>query len=373
MNIFDPGTLRELFLHNSTFFRVGIFLLAFLLTYYLVPKVLWVSWNRRLFKNVNKRSSHYRPTPNFGGIVFFVVFVLLISFLQSIHRLPTGNHLVAAITVLFMVGLKDDLVVSTAKAKFVGELVATILIIFSSEFAITSLHGFMGIYEIPSVVGYLLATFIVVASINAYNLIDGINGLAGVTGIIIALFYGFAFYLANSSFHSLVCLVIAGILLAFLRYNLTNSTKRIFMGDSGSLVIGLLLGAMTLKIFNIGTAIPFVETPYGYGDRVLFVFAVLLILIFDTARVMIIRISNGQSPFEADQNHLHHVFLKRNFSHLQTSLSIGTINIIAVLLYFVLSLFLGTWGILMGLLAYCGVILSLIHFLKKESRSRIVF
>src|SRR5699024_4284255 len=137
------------------------------------------------------------------------------------------------------------------------------------------------------------------------------------------LCYGMAFYLTNNAFYTMLCLIIAGILLAFLRYNLTNSTKRIFMGDSGSLIIGLLLGALTLRILDISVVIPFVETPSEYGDRMLFIFSVLLILIFDTARVMVIRLVRGKSPFTADQNRLHHVFLKRNWTHLQTSLCIG--------------------------------------------------
>src|SRR5699024_275483 len=261
---------------------------------------------------------------------------------------------------------KDDLVISTARVKLIGQLTATFFIIFSPEFHLTTLHGFLGIYEIPSVVGLIFAAFIIVASTNAYNLIDGINGLAGVTGIIVSLCYGVVFYLTGRSFFFLICLVVAGILLAFLRFNLSHNNKRIFMGDSGSLVMGLIIGALSLRVLNISEPIPILEDLTGSRSRLLFIVAVLFIPIFDTARVMIVRLSKGLSPFEADQNHLHHIFLKKNLSHLQASLLIGLINLICVTLFFLLSRFLPSWGVLIGLLIYCGVLLGWIGYAKKK-------
>src|SRR5690606_21944682 len=147
-----------------------------------------------------ERSVHVRPIPTFGGVAFFMTLILVLAMVQTLGLNHAGNHLIAAATILFMVGLKDDLVVSTARVKFIGQLAAISFLVFFPEFELVRLHGFLGIEEIPQGLGYLLAGFIMVAIINSYNLIDGIDGLAAVAGMIIGTVYATLFYLAGQHF-----------------------------------------------------------------------------------------------------------------------------------------------------------------------------
>lgn len=342
MNILDQQIVLDLFRNYYLLFMVAILAGTFLMTYLLVPKVLWVSKEKNLVKPVIGRSAHDKEIPSFGGVAFFISAILVISLIQSLQPGNTGNHLIAALTILFMVGLKDDLIVSSAKVKLWGQLIAAAFIVFSPELQLTSLHGFLGIFEVSPLAGYALNTFLVVALINAYNLIDGINGLAGMIGIIICSSYGLIFYFSNQPFFAVICVAVMGILLAFLRYNLSRGDKKIFMGDSGSLIIGLIIGFLTLKIFAMQPDINLLADGYSPANRILLVLSVLFIPIFDTARVMLLRMMQGNSPFSADRNHAHHVLLDLGFKHVKASLTLTGINISVILLYLILNRELST-------------------------------
>src|SRR5690554_2630360 len=179
MNIFDPIVLKELYNSYAWFFNFAVLLIAGLLTYYLIPKVVWVAKEKGLYKKINSRSSHTGRVPSLGGIAFFITFIIIVSILQTVAEHELGNYLIGAVTIMFVVGVKDDLVVSSARVKLIGQLLATAFIIFSPAMQISSLHGFLGIDEIPVFLGYILSSFIIIAIVNSYNLIDGINGLAG--------------------------------------------------------------------------------------------------------------------------------------------------------------------------------------------------
>lgn len=333
MNILDSEILGALFRNSYLFFSFSVLIGTFFITYILIPKVLWVSKEKNLTKPIIGRSAHDREVPSFGGVAFFISFVLIISIIQSVRTGSAGNHLIAALTILFMVGLKDDLVISTARVKLWGQLIAASFIVFSPELQLTTLHGFFGIFEIPVILGYVFNAFLVVAIINAYNLIDGINGLAGVIGIIICFSYGVVFYFTDLPFFTLICGTVIGILLAFLRYNFSRGDKKIFMGDSGSLIIGLILGFLTIKILAMQPNSDLISQGYSSANRILLILAVLFIPIFDTGRVMLIRISTGRSPFSADRNHAHHVLLDHGFGHLKSSLLLGGLNLSVIALY----------------------------------------
>ena len=337
MNIFNAETIAGMFREMPFLMMLAVFVAAFVLTFFLIPKILWVIKEKNLLKPVIDRSVHTVETPSFGGVAFFMVLVLMISMLQSFQLTPIGNHFIAGLTILFMVGLKDDLVVSSPRAKLLGQLIAIGFVIFSPSLAIDSLHGFMGIHEIPSYVGYLIATGIMLLLINGYNLIDGINGLAGIIGIVICFFYGLFFYLTENHFFMMLCLVVTGILFAFLRYNLSLGKHKIFMGDSGSLVIGFIIGFLTIEILAMPSK-PFLLT-HGFVpiNRIPFVIAVLFIPLFDTFRVMILRVINGRSPFKAGQDHVHHLLLDCGLDHPKACAVLALVNLIVISTFLMLS------------------------------------
>ena len=246
MNILNQDIILELFRNNYLLFIAVLYLATCGFTFYLIPKVLWVSKEKNLTAGVNERSSHKVEIPSFGGVAFYMCIILVLAMIQSLRLTYVGNHLIAAITILFMVGIKDDLVVSTARVKFFGQIAATCFVIFSPELQLHNLYGFLGIYEIPQSIGIMITGFIVIALINAYNLIDGIDGLAGIIGIVISAIYAWIFYTTNHPFYVLISVSVTGILSAYLRFNFSRGHRKIFMGDSGSLIIGLILGMKTI-------------------------------------------------------------------------------------------------------------------------------
>ena len=367
MNILNQEIILEFFRSNYELFLGCLFLGTFIVTFYLIPKVLWVSKEKNLTAAVVGRSSHTVETPSFGGVAFFITLILVLSLIQSMRLSYVGNHLIAAITVLFMVGLKDDLVVSTARVKLFGQITATCFIIFSPELHLASLEGFWGIYEIPEAVGLLVKAVLVIALINAYNLIDGIDGLASMVGIVISACFALVFYSTNQPFYALVSISLTGILSAFLRFNFSRGQRKIFMGDSGSLVIGLVLAFLGIRILVMEPFLPLIREGHEPANRLLFLACVLFIPIFDTLRVIIIRKLNGISPFSPDRNHCHHVLLDLGYSHKKASFFLATLNflIIATYLYFSTTLS-NLWLSLFVMGIYAGVFLMFFE-LKKRS------
>ena len=337
MNILDQQVLLELFRSYYPFFAFGTFMLAFCLTWYFIPKVLWVTKEKQLLKEINHRSSHKIEVPSFGGVAFFLVLILIISILQSLRSSYTGNHLIIGLTFLFMSGLKDDLVVSSAKLKFISQIFAAGFIIFSPELLLTDLHGFLGITAIPIWLGYSLKLLIVVALINAYNLIDGIDGLAGIAGIVICSAYAIIFYLISEPYYLLLSVTLIGLLSAFLRYNFSRGDRKIFMGDAGSLTVGFLIAFLSLKILVSKESEVLLSEGFMPENRILLVAAILFLPIYDTLRVIVIRLLKGRSPFEADRNHLHHVLLDNKLTHKQASIILGAVNIFIIGLFTFLS------------------------------------
>ena len=283
------------------------------------------------------RSAHSTKTPSFGGVAFFLTLILTLTLLQSLRLTYVGNNLIGAITLLFMVGLKDDLVISTARVKLFGQIAAVCFLVFSPELQLTSLHGFWGIYEIPEPLGYVINAVLAIALINAYNLIDGIDGLAALAGIVISGTYAVIFYLTGNSYFVLVSVSVVGILTAFLRFNFSRGRGKIFMGDSGSLIIGLVLAFLTLKVLVMTPNPSNVAEGYDPANRLLLIAIILFLPAFDTLRVMIIRMLNKKSPFAPDRNHVHHVLLDLGFSHFKASFCLAFLNLFIIVTYFYFS------------------------------------
>jgi len=351
MNIFDSDIMQKLLFSHYFLFISLLFIGAFSVTFILIPKIIWVTQVKNLTTPVIGRSAHKSPTPAFGGVAFFITMILIISLVQSINITYAGNHLIAGLTILFMVGLKDDLVISSTRVKLIGQILAMSFIIFSPALQITSLNGFFNIYEIPWALGFGIAAILMLAIINAYNLIDGIDGLAGIIGIIICSIYATLFYLTGQGFCFFISISVIGILAAFLRYNFASGTNKIFMGDSGSLIIGFLIGFLTLKFMVLDSF-----TIQGYDfkpeNRIIFIIAILFIPTFDTTRIIFSRLLNKQHPFTADRNHAHHILIDLGLSHGKASVLLGLLNIFIVVIFLLLGRYYSSFVMasVMGLL-----------------------
>ena len=272
------------------------------------------------------------PVPTFGGVVFYVSYIVVLFFAQNLDVNHVSVTLLVSISILFFTGLLDDFRNLSPRIKFLFQIIGVAILMFQPEFRIVSLHGFMGVYEIPLAISVAGSMFFLLALINAFNLIDGIDGLSGITGIIIASFYSFVLFKLGYYFYLSISLATIGSLLAFLRFNFSIKRK-IFMGDTGSLVIGLVLGLLTLKLMAVGD-VAHNSLSFNRSQLPLFLAGVLFIPTLDTIRVMLLRFTRGVSMFKPDRNHIHHILIDFGFSHRKASFCIGFINFLVASIMF---------------------------------------
>ncbi|WP_273568694.1 glycosyltransferase family 4 protein [Maribacter halichondriae] len=314
---------------------VSIFIGSFLLVYLTIPKIIGVVEYRRLMDSPNHRSSHKSRTPTLGGVAFFYTLIFAFFFIKGWTTLAEGMYIIPGLTILFIVGLKDDLVVISPGAKLMAQVLAIAFILANPSFTIHSLNGFLNINEIPYYLFLIIGGFMMLTIINSYNLIDGIDGLASVVGIVIMVIFTTIFYLTKEYFFALVSITMNACLMAFLGFNL-SSDKKIFMGDTGSLIVGFVISILTLKFLALRPHV-YTELPFLLENAPLIAISILIVPLFDTARVFAIRIANKKAPFSPDRNHTHHVLIDYwGLSHKQASFIIGCFNLLFVMLFIVL-------------------------------------
>ena len=305
--------------------------LAFLTTHATIPAVIRVAREKHLLEEPNGRSSHFHKTPRLGGIAIFAS--LSIVFLLVTHLYPTAMgpaHLILpSLIILFFIGLKDDILIIDPYKKIAAQLMAASIIIACANIRIGSLFGLFGIYELPYMISFLLTLFIFVVVINAYNLIDGIDGLAGSLGIVAALVFGIYFYLTDIGWAVVLSATLIGSLISFLRFNYSEENK-VFMGDSGSLIVGFVLAVLAVAFIQIN------ETSHAYfiPNAPTIAIVTLGIPLFDALRVFSQRLLAGRSPFRADRNHIHHFMVDNGFSHGRTSMLLAGLSLILISISF---------------------------------------
>ena len=320
---------------NITAVSILTLLGSFLLVYFIIPRIIWVVSSKDLIDKPDERSAHKISTPTMAGYSFFLTLVLMVFFIKEWDIEAIGINLLASLTLIFSIGLKDDLVLSTPTAKLGGETIAILFLLFCNCMQISSLEGFLGIYDIPLILSIIFTVIMLLAIINAYNLIDGIDGLAAIVGIVIFSIYSLIFYATNLYFYFLLCLSLIGILGAYLRYNFSEE-KKIFMGDTGSLIIGFCIGFFTLKFMAMDATL-FSHFTFNPENKLIIVAAILCIPLFDLIRVIGVRLLNHKSPFYPDRNHIHHVLLDSGLSHSKAALILGFSNYFLVILLIYLS------------------------------------
>jgi UDP-N-acetylmuramyl pentapeptide phosphotransferase/UDP-N-acetylglucosamine-1-phosphate transferase len=306
-----------------------------------------------------------QQVPSLGGISFYIVIMLGFYFLNFFTHADSIIPFIPGFLIIFIIGLKDDLVVISPITKLLAQVLAISFFLFEPTFQIHQLHGFMGLKEVSLFLTAPFSAFIMIAIINAYNLIDGIDGLASIVGIIIFSILGVLFYLLKFDLYFGLCLIMIGSLLAFLRYNLSTDRK-IFMGDTGSLLIGFLIAVMVIRLFATPSKI-LQNLPFQLENLPLVVMAILVVPFFDTARVFTIRIMNKKGPFSPDRNHIHHILIDYlHLSHRRASFFIGIINILFIAVFLLLSSYITNfWLTLLMVFA----ILSLVYFFYKINES----
>ncbi|HEX8060731.1 MAG TPA: MraY family glycosyltransferase [Cyclobacteriaceae bacterium] len=295
---------------------------AFLVSFIILPVIIKYSLAKNLLDVPGRRKIHKKVTPSMGGIAIFGGFLMSVFVWMDFAQWENIHYLLASLFLVFLLGVRDDIVPFRASHKLYGQIVAVVILLFSS-IQISSLYGFLGINEIPTPLAYFLTALTVLFVTNSFNLIDGLDGLAGSIAIVALLSFGIWFFLAGDFLFSLISFSMVGGILAFVIYNWEPS--EIFMGDTGAMVIGMTLGALAIHFMSVnnsladGDAIKFSATIAGAASFI-------IIPLCDTVRIIILRVSKRQSPFSPDKSHIHHAIMRMGMKHAQTAVILGTVN-----------------------------------------------
>ena len=305
-----------------------------------LPRISLVSFRRRLFDRTGGRKLHTAPIPRLGGVAFFPCIMMSVLSVIVCHNLWSGvNMLDASLTVrlftlicslflLYLMGVMDDLVGVRYRSKFIVQGICS-LVLAVSGFCIDHLHGLFGIHAVPAAVGIPFTVLVIVLVLNAVNFIDGIDGLASGLGMIAFFVFGCMFVRLSWWMYAYISFAAFGVLVPFFRFNVFGSTvrgRKIFMGDTGSLTIGLLMAVLAIRL---GMTDPVKDRLFP--GAFVAAFSCLAVPVLDVLRVVIHRLRTGKSPFLPDRNHIHHKFIDLGMTQHQAMLSIVGIALLYAL------------------------------------------
>lgn len=309
--------MKSILLNTDVLTICLLSLVGGLISYVSIFGVIKLLRLHHLMDKPGERKIHKIPTPSMGGIGVFLG--LIPAWFLGLS--PEMIIVVTLFSLLLLIGVLDDLKDLSAYLRL-GIQVGIGVVLFVFDFQINSLHGIFGIHEISPAFSFIITTFFTVGIINAFNLIDGINGLAGGIGAINSFVFGVVFHFNSEIEYAALSFVLGSSLIGFLIHNFRKKAN-IFLGDSGSLVLGGAMAIFSLKVFGLDSSNQLLNVNLVIG--------ILLIPVLDVVRVVIVRLLNGRKPFEADNNHIHHKLLRITKSHLKASIILHSITLISVI------------------------------------------
>lgn len=343
------------------------FLTAFAITYFSIPAIIRLSLVKRLYDQPDERKKHNARISPLGGIAIFGGMIISFVFYSAHLANPALNSVLVALFILFITGVKDDLYPLTPYKKLIGQLLAVAIVIFQGNIRLESFYGLFEIHELPYVVSVTLTFIFFLAIINSWNFIDGINGLSSALGIVVSLTYGIWFYYLGEELFLILSMAIAGSQVAFLRFNLVNA--KIFMGDSGSMILGFLTALLTIYFLQSNERIA--DPVLRHIDAMVFAFAVVIIPVIDTFRVVLIRVFIlKRSPFTADRNHIHHTLLDIGLNHVKATVILVIVNVLIIVITFYLNDYIRAKYLLVTI-SLLALGLSQIPFFIKQHQKKV--
>ncbi len=288
---------------------------SFAVSYFLMPSLIRIAHKYHLLDRPDERKSHKFPTPTVGGVAIYFGFMLI----SMIISFVTGDELMGVIlvslSIMLLVGLRDDLDPMSPIEKLMGQLLAIGLLIFMADIRITQWYGLFGWDEMSYAVSIWISMLVYVFVINSFNLIDGIDGLCACLSMFVLLILGTWLYKVGQESFAYLAISVVGATAAFLKYNISPS--RIFMGDTGSLVLGTVCTLCAIQTMELNESNLLSEYSFYSGPAI--VIGLMALPIFDTLRVFVLRLMAGKSPLEPDRNHIHHLLIRSGLSHMQAT------------------------------------------------------
>lgn len=325
--------MEELLTQNKWILPLIVSLVALATVWFIHPHILKIALQKNIVDNPDARKLQRTPIPVLGGVACFLGIVLGLGlFCHFYSRDSELLFILISMTVMLYIGVIDDIADISWKVRFFAQIVCILLLILNLGVSINSFHTLFGLGELPIWISWILTIVLSVGIINSINLIDGVNGLSSGYCIMASVVFGIYFYMLDYIEMYLLAAACAGALIPFFLHNVFGTKTRMFIGDGGSLVMGLVMAYFLLNVLYDAT--PHVVTLPQHIGLIPFVMSILSIPVFDTLRVMSMRMYRGKSPFYPDKSHLHHIFLHLGFSHAGTAFSILFMNGLVILSWF---------------------------------------
>ena len=309
------------------------FLVAILSVHWIHPRLVRIALDKNIVDNPNARKLQRRPTPVLGGIAVFFGSVIGLGCASITCDCSELFIVVVAMMIMLYTGTMDDILDLSPVLRFLIEIGTVLLLIFVGGYTLNDFHGLWGLNQIPQGVAIPLTVFVAVGIINAINLIDGVDGLSAGYCILTSLLFGVVFWYVGDRTMGMLAVVAAGSLIPFFFHNVFGKNSKMFIGDGGTLVMGIVMSVFVIRILRHGS----MSEVYDAANigLVPFTLAVLSVPVFDTLRVMTTRILKRKSPFHPDKTHLHHMFIRLGCSHAATTLAILILNFFVELCWWV--------------------------------------
>jgi UDP-GlcNAc:undecaprenyl-phosphate GlcNAc-1-phosphate transferase len=292
-------------------------IIAYLITFFLLPLIIRIAHDNQLYDLPDERKLHKHEVSSLGGIAIFTGLILSLLLVSDFNNYNAElQYFIAAFFIIFILGLIDDIFFLKAWKKVLGQLLVTAMLTFKGGLIITNLHGFLGIEELTYPESIYISFFTIILLINSFNLIDGVDGLAASIGFASCLLFGTFFFINNVLPYAVLSFAVCGALLAFLVYNFPPA--KIFMGDSGSTLIGLMCAILAIKFIENQS----IQSSFANQSTPAIAFGFLLVPLLDVLRVFALRIYKKQSPLAPDRNHLHHLLQNKGLSHTEVTITL---------------------------------------------------
>lgn len=339
---------------------------SFVIAFLIVPVIIKYAIQKKLVDIPGRRKIHKKETPSMGGIAIFAGFSISSLIWIDLQGWAQIKFFLVALFVIFFIGVRDDLVPLKATVKLMGQLMAASLVIFFFDLRIKSFYGLLDIHAISEPTSIAITFFTIIVITNSFNLIDGLDGLAGTIAIIALLAFGVWFFLVEDYIFSILSFSMLGAIFAFLIFNWEPS--EVFMGDTGALVIGMMLAIVAIHFIEVNHQL-FRNHEYKFTASIGTAACFIIIPLVDTMRIVLLRLKKGQSPFKPDKSHIHHAIMRMGMTHGQTTMILATVQ-----LFFIgLSIIFNGYSDLEVLLGVVGLSVVLSVILDKLILSRLSF
>lgn len=318
---------------NPLMYIITLFCVSLLSTWWIFKYIHRISVLKNIVDNPEERKLQKYPVPVLGGIaVFFGIIVSLVTS-QVFFSSASLFSLLGIMVIMLYIGTMDDILSLSPGIRFFIEIIIVLLLIYGNDCSINNFHGLWGIWKIPSYIAVPLTVFACVGIVNAINMIDGVDGLMSMYGITTSILFGAVFYKSGEVDMAAMAMIAAGAMIPFFMHNVFGKKSKMFLGDGGALMIGIMMSVFVIYILRDESLCS--QAVCSNFGLVPFTLAVLSIPVFDTLRVMTRRILHGTSPFLPDKKHLHHMFIGLGFSHFGTAFSIVFLNLVNVLIWWI--------------------------------------